>query len=76
MADSEKMVKVPEDMFRQMERRAMRATELEQALLIGIEALKGYEVVAVVTSPTSGADATKILAGIRTLVTVARDQKL
>lgn len=72
MADSEKMVKVPEALFRDLERRAMKCTEIEQTLIASAEAIGRFHVVAVVTNPPSGNSAFTVLDAVVNLVNVAK----
>ena len=65
------MVKVPEEMYRTLEKRAMRATELEQTLYSAGAVLKGYRIFAVITRPVSGMDAGPILTAVQALVVIA-----
>jgi hypothetical protein len=71
MSDKEAMVKVPEEMYRKLEQRAMRATELEELLIAAGTTLKPYRVFAVITRPVSGMDAAPVLAAVQSLVALA-----
>lgn len=67
----EKMVRVPEEMFKQLEKRAMKATELELVLAEVARILRPYEIKAVITAPPTGADALEVTAAITALVRLA-----
>jgi uncharacterized pyridoxal phosphate-containing UPF0001 family protein len=68
-------VKVPEEMYRQIERRAMRATELEEAMLQANDVLKKYKVIGVMTLPPTGDDAPKVFQAVETLIQIAQGVK-
>lgn len=71
IAQDSPMVKVPGAMYRALEKRAMRATELEQTLSSAGAILKGYRIFAVITRPVSGMDAGPILTAVQALVVTA-----
>ena len=70
MSDDQ-MVRVPEAMYRSLEKRAMRATELEELLLIAGDVLRPFKIFAVITRPPSGADALSVLTAVQSLVAFA-----
>lgn len=69
--DKEKMVKVPEEMYRQLEKRAMRATELEELLIANALTLSRFHITAVITSPPSGTEAQDVLIAVQSLARLA-----
>lgn len=71
----EKMVKVPEKLYRQIELRAMRATELEQLILEAALTLRPYRLVGVITAPPTGDDAAKVFRAVETILAVAETIK-
>jgi hypothetical protein len=71
MAKDEAMVRVPEAMYRQLERRAMRATELEETLISKGELLRPYTIITVITSPPSAENAASILMAVQQIVQLA-----
>lgn len=69
---NEDLVKVPEAMYRKIEQRAARLTELEKALGVAVDRVKGYKIVAVVTHPPSGEAAGEVLKAIISIVELAK----
>lgn len=65
-------VKVPEEMYRALEKRALRAAELEDALKKATEVLRNYRVIGVMTSPPTGDDAPKVFEAVEMLVQLAQ----
>lgn len=66
------MVKVPEGIYRRLEARAMRATQLEEGLKQATEALRPYKVIGVITSPPTAGDAQKVFDAVDLLVQLAQ----
>jgi len=65
-------VKVPITLLRSLERRAARAEYLESTLSAATKNLRGYEITAVITTPSSGDNADKILSSLRSLVEIIK----
>lgn len=69
--DEEKMVRVPEEMYKKLERRAMRATEIEELLLANALVLSRFDITAVITNPPSGEEAQDVLIAVQSLCRLA-----
>lgn len=75
MAVDETYVRVPEEMYRQLEKRAMRATELEEALIAAGAVLAQYRVTGVMTIPPTGRDAKVVFEAVESIVNFAKGIK-
>lgn len=72
---NEEYVRVPEGLYRLLERRAGRATELEQEMIKASVVLTHFQITGVITSPPTGEDARAVLSAVNSLVLLAKETK-
>lgn len=73
--DDTKYVRVPEEMYKQLEKRAMRCTELEEGLIAAGAVLAPYRMTGVMTVPPTGKDAKAVFEAVESLIQFAKGIK-
>lgn len=70
--ESSEFVRVPKNIFDQLEAQAKRASTYEEGLRDFAAATRGYSITAVITHPASGSNAPAILTAVQNLTRLVR----